>query len=435
MKAMKTRTWILIASHTLLLGAGYGWHRAVGAKAEKAVPMAVEAPVRKVDERKPGSVSTVAGEAHWSGSECRKAWHAVKGSKIPPAELALLRQRILREWAAKDLRPALIAWSDEETLNSSEVSNAIQRAFDGHEEEMLGWIEAGDFGLDSPQLLYALTSRMEDKDPLLLLKLMPKVPEEFQQRVMQGLFGSHSHPGPDREAMDQRIEGIASLPDERLRSLAWQAVLEGMAKRGEERFHEVLGREDLPVEVRSAALGSFAEGLAGAQLPVKALADFRRLSPENRAEIGPSLLEHAKRLSFARPGAVTNALTMLAESGQWDLLEKEGPAAVDHFFKSSKPNPEALGRWALALPEREETSGVFRRAVAPRFRDDPVAGAEWARSLPEGWQRDQALAQLAMTADADHKDAAVRDQAISEITDPAILEELQEWRQTKSVAK
>lgn len=432
---MQKRTLILILSHALLLGAGYGWHRAVSGPGGEVSPAPVESAVVKAPERKPGSVSREAGEAPWSARECRKAWHALKGSQVPPAELAMLRQRILREWAAKDLRPALIAWSDAETLNSSDVSNAIQRAFDGREEEMLGWIKAGDFGLDSPQLLYALASRMEDKDPVLMLKLMPKVPEEFQARVMQNLFGSHSHPGPDPGEMDERIAGIGDLPDERLRSLAWQAVLKGMANRGDSGFHEILAREDLPADARSAALGSFAEALANDALPSKALENFRQLSPADRAEVGPALLEQAERLSFARPSAVTGALAMLAESGQWELLAAKGPEAVDHFFKSSKPNAESVSRWALRLPEREETAGIFRHAVAGQFRDDLSGGAEWARSLPEGWQREQALAQLAITADSHHKDAAVRDEAISEITDPAILEELQEWRRTKAVSK
>ena len=54
--------------------------------------------------------------------------------------------------------------------------------------------------------------------------------------------------------MNKRIAGIASFPDERLQSLASQAALKGMANRGEDRFHDILARHDLPADVRPAAL-------------------------------------------------------------------------------------------------------------------------------------------------------------------------------------
>jgi hypothetical protein len=431
------RISLLIASHALLLAAGFGWHRAVAGRQPGPPPPArQEIPLTtKPVEREPGSVTTVMGEAPWTGAECRKAWHALKGSGIPPAEITALRQRILREWAMRDLRPALIAWSDLETLNATEISNSLQRAFDGHEEEMLEWIKSGDFGLDGSELLFALTNRMTYKNPALLMKLMPGIPEDFQERVLQNLFGSHSHPGPDEAAMNERIAGIAGLPDERLQSLAWQAALKGMANRGEDRFHDILARNDLPADVRPAALKSFAEGIARNAEPAKALEQFRKLSPEDQSAVGPALLDQAKTYSFARPSAVTNALTMLAKSGQWQLLAQSGPEAVEHFFKSSKPNPEAVSRWALQIPARAETAETFRAAIGPRFRQDLLQGAQWARSLPAGWHRDQALAQLAIIAGIHHKDPATRDAAMAEITDPGIQKELREWLQNQPATR
>lgn len=427
------RISLLIASHVLLLAAGYGWHRsAAGRQPAPPPPAWQESPVAaKPVERQPGSVTTVMGEAPWTGGECRKAWHALKGSGIPPAEIAALRQRILREWAMRDLRQALIAWSDLETLRSSDISNSLQRAFDGHEEEMLEWINSGDFGLDGSELLFALSDRMTHQNPSLLMNLMPKIPKEFQEQVLQTLFGSYSHPGPDEAAMNERIAGIAGLPDERLQSLAWQAALKGMANRGEDRFHEILARDNLPADVRPAALVSFAEGLARGQEPVKAMEQFRKLSPEDQIAIGPALLDQAKIHSFARSSAVTNALTMLAESGQGKLLEAKGAEAIEHFFKSSNPNPEAVSRWALQLPASAETAATFRAAISPRFRQDLLQGAEWTRSLPAGWHREQALAQLAMSAGA----TATRDAAIREITDPEIQAELREWLQNQPATK
>ena len=423
---------LLIVTHALVLGGGYGWHRAASASSVSlAAPTAAkEIPVTKPVERKPARVTSVAGAGPWNGRECRRAWYALKGSKIPPAEIASLRKLIIREWAARDLHSALVAWSDAESLNSTEVSNAIQRFFDGHEEEMLNWINAGDFGLDGSELLLALTGRINDRNPALMLKLMTKVPEEFQGRVMAELFGS---PGPDQAAMDERIAGIADLPDERLRSLAWQAALKVMVNGNG--FHGLLDRPEVPADARRAALDSFAEDLANAPLPAKALENFRKLSPQDQAAIGPAILTQAEKLSFARPSAVTNAITMLADSGQWELLAAKGPEAIEKFFKSAKPNPEAVSRWALQLPGRSETVGTFRSTVAARFLGDLGGSVEWVRSLPEGWHREQALAQLVMTANAQPKNAATRDAALGEITDPAILAELREWMRTKGAGK
>ena len=63
--------------------------------------------------------------------------------------------------------------------------------------------------------------------------------------------------------------------------------------------------------------------------------------------------------------------------------------------------------------------------------DLPGWCASTARSLPAGWHRDQALAQLAMTAGA----SGTRDAAMNEITDPAIQAELREWLQNQPLTK
>lgn len=422
-----SRSLLLLITHLLVLAAGYGWHRAATAPNETPPPAPAvrpEPPAPKPVERKPGSVTTLAGEAPWTGSQCRKAWYALRGSNLAPAEIAELRHRILREWAMKDLRSALIAWSDVATLNDCDISNAIQRSFDGHEEELLAWIKAGDFGLDGSAVLLALTFRINHSNPALTLKLVPGVPAEFQERVLQDFFASNRSPGLGKAVMDERLAGIAGLPDERLQALAWQAAFKGLASSGDDQFHENLARTDLPPGVHAAALESFATSLALRNTSIQAIADFHKLSPEDQAAIGPALLAQAETLSFARPAAVTNALTMLAESEQWELLAAKGPAAIDQLCESGKSNPEVLGRWAMQLPQREETAGTFRNALAARFRSDLPGSAAWVHSLPAGWQREQALAQLALTAERTHRDPATRDAALGAVTDPAILADL-----------
>ncbi|MFC7337988.1 hypothetical protein ACFQY0_12420 [Haloferula chungangensis] len=73
------------------------------------------------------------------------------------------------------------------------------------------------------------------------------------------------------------------------------------------------------------------------------------------------------------------------------MVSFRGADAIKKHFKSAKPNPESLARWALRLPARDETQPVFRAAIELRLRADPDATREWAESLPAGWHREQAL--------------------------------------------
>jgi hypothetical protein len=431
---------LLIATHALVLGAGYGWHRATAVPdlPPASTPTSPARPAARPTVREAGSVSDQPGESPWSASECRKAWQALKYAGLSPTELAMLRSKILAEWAAKDLRSALIAWSGLGRPKPGGLWVAggaitsgplIDRGFSfkGHEEELLDWINAGDFGLDSGQLLGILIGR--SMRPELMQKLLPKVPPELQLETMRKVFWTYQNsPEPDRTTMNLRIAEIAKLPDERLRLLAWQAALTGMASRGGEPFFENLDRPDLPPEARRAALERYAGFLAHSQSAAEAATGYNKLMPEDQASIAPALLAEAETLQSigARVSAVTDALTLLVGSGQWELLATKGPAAVDMALKSPSPNPSALSRWALQLPAREETAETFRHAVDAKFRSDLAGSVAWARSLPVGWHREQALAQLAITAGTFHHDAATRDAVLAEVTDPAILTEVRE---------
>lgn len=333
----------------------------------------------------------------------------------------------MNEWLKRDLRTALMAWTDEETLGPN-LSYPLEGMIAGHEEEMLEWILAGDFGLDGKALLDRWAEQAS-RNPDLLLAALPRVPEDCKDGLIARLF----RVGPSREDLDGRIAKIASIPDEGLRVKAWVRVLnmvrdDARLNGREDRFHELLVREDVPAAARRAAAEGYALRLADEREPPKALEAFRKLTPEDQRTVGPKLLEQAASYSSFHPSAVTNALTMLVESGQWELVEGQGPQALDNFFRDLKPEADTVSRWALQLPEREETASIFRHAVAGRFRDDLHAGAEWARSLEDGWQRDQALAQLAISANLNQGDTNLRDQAIGEIQDPDVRQEMETWR-------
>ncbi|WP_035611244.1 hypothetical protein [Haloferula sp. BvORR071] len=425
------RALILAFSHLVLIGGGYLLHRSIAPPARAAAAPA------KSPESKPTPVSSSAadGKPSYSGGEYRKAWRASAGAKLSPQELAQVREKLWNEWLEKDPRSALITLAEEGTISTHTNRRIFGEWFKGREEEMLDWILAGDFGIDGSALLQLWSERVGD-NPDLLLSFLPKLPADSRNSSIKKLFG-----GPvDRTALDNRLARISAMPGERDRELAWNTLLEGVIKSNpinhyEDLFPELMARPDLPPAVREAALGTFSSRLFQNRDSAKALEDFRKLAPEGQSFLVPKLLAASKESAWSYQSGVTNALTMLAEHGDWEIIAKDGADAIEYLYKNGQPNADSVSRWALELPARDETVTTYRRAVAGRFREDLAGGSDWAASLPEGWYRDQAYAQLAMTADAHHKDPAARDQAISAITDPTIRQELEQWRNREAKAR
>lgn len=436
---------LLLLSHAALLGAGYAVHRSFASAAPVAAtpappppppPAPAEPPLKP---REISGVSSVAGEGPWTATECRKAWRALKGAPLPPEQLAVLREMILREWLGKDLRSALIAWSDDGTIPPMAVNMVKTRFLAGHEEELLDSIVAGDFGVDGAEVLRIWNSRVAEKNPGLVLDLAAKIPADFRATLLRSVFTSGLEPA----VLDACIAKAVAMADPKLKEDVWGAILSGTIKyrisysgSGENRVHELLARQDIPEAARALALTTFAECLVSSNRNAAlTLQDYAKLSAADQATVAPHFIDHAGHLSFANPDAVTTAVSALAAQGQWETIAAKGAGAIDKMFSSGKPSPQAVSRWALELPERQECVALYRRAVAARFRDNLTASNEWVASLPEGWHRDQAYAQLAMTADFHHKNAAARDEAIGAIADPAIRQELEQWRATEAKAK
>lgn len=433
---------LLLLSHAALLGAGYAVHRSLAHDAPVAATPAPPPPPPAEPPPKPREitgVSSVAGEGPWTATECRKAWRALKGAPLPPEQLAALREMILREWLGKDLRSALIAWSDDGTIPPMAVNMVKTRFLAGHEEELLDSIVAGDFGTDSAEVLRIWNSRVAEKNPGLVLDLAKKIPAEFRATLLRSVFSSNL----EQDKLDACVAKAVAMGDPKLKEEVWGAILSGTIKyrisysgSGEDLVHELLAREDVPAAARALALRTLAECLVSSNRnAARTLQDYAKLSAADQATVAPLFIDQAASLSFATPDAVTTAVSALAAQGQWETIAAKGPAAIDKMFSSGKPSPQAVSRWALDLPERDETVAVYRRALAARFRDNLTASNEWVASIPEGWHRDQAYAQLAMTADWHHKDAAARDAAIGSIADPAVRQELEQWRTSEAKAK
>ena len=168
----------LAISHLLALGLGYGGHRAWSGNdwQSHAAPSAAAKPESAPGAKTPPlRTAAAAGGQQWSATDCRLAWRALPHSDLPPRELLALRDQLIRQWASRDLRAALIAWSDANSP-TFDLGPRFGKLVIGREEEMLDWIKSGDFGADGPEYLRMLLSETKDRNPDLLHQLRPKLP-------------------------------------------------------------------------------------------------------------------------------------------------------------------------------------------------------------------------------------------------------------------
>ena len=223
---------------------------------------------------------------------------------------------------------------------------------------------------------------------------------------------------------------IARLPDERLQSLAWQAVLKGMANRGETVFTKSSTATTSRLMSARQRWFRLPKASPAARSPPRRWsnsANCRRWINRRSAR----LLDQAKAPQF-RPLDGGDQRTHHAggkRSGK--IARSQGAEAIEHFFKSSKPNPEAVSRWALQLPAsaerrphsaRQSARGSTR--ISCRVPNGPAHCPQVGTGIRRwpSWQSPPAPPPPAMRRSA-------------EITDPAIQAELREWLQNQPQTK
>lgn len=385
---------LLIVTHALLVGGGYLWHRT----SKSPGGLDSGSPARTLPARAQGRTSaeaeSVSMPGGWSASDYRLAWRELARQKLPPAELAELRNRILEGWAEKDLHSALIAMSDRGRLNGNDLQRLSKSLIVARRHELLDWILAGDFGLDGKELLGFWTSCVAPADPSLLLASLDRIPGDCRDLLLSSWVDATLR-SKDAGGIPGAAANIEKLPGEADRSEAWTALLGQLSWKKEDAFFDMLSRSKLTPEDRGKVLQGLVDSFwvwAGSE--AESRKRFARLSPEDQSASGSLLLDTADKAAWASPTQVSASLSMLADSGQWDLLRQRGEESLDKMLKSDRINLEAASRWALTLPEGEATAPLFRKTVAARLAADPVAGAAWVESLPEGWHRTQAETEL-----------------------------------------
>ncbi len=127
-------------------------------------------------------------------------------------------------------------------------------------------------------------------------------------------------------------------------------------------------------------------------------------------------------------GSLTTAIDLAMEAGEWALLAEKAPERLR--WHANNTDPVKLAEWAMDLPEREETVELFHRAVDRYIGDDLPRARGWLEEMEPGdWHRERGLAEYSQQALRRHQDPEASRWALDQITDPALKQTAEGWRQ------
>ena len=128
-----------------------------------------------------------------------------------------------------------------------------------------------------------------------------------------------------------------------------------------------------------------------------------------------------------QPENVLGLLDLFIEEEAWPRLED--PETLRQIQQLARAGDAlTIAEWAVTLPIRPETTGLFRRSVEPFFREDWVAARDWIDALPPGTWRDRALAGYSQVALHDHNDPQASRRALQQISDSDLRAEAESRR-------
>ena len=124
---------------------------------------------------------------------------------------------------------------------------------------------------------------------------------------------------------------------------------------------------------------------------------------------------------------VLGLLDLFIEEEAWSRLEN--PETLRQIQQLARAGDALIvAEWAVTLPIRPETTGLFHRSVETYFREDRVAARDWIDAFPPGNWRDRALAGYSQVALHDHNDPQASRRALQQIADADLRTEAETWR-------
>lgn len=358
----------------------------------------------------------------FTARECQAAWEAIGKRNLTKDERCTLQQQVLMRWAEVDPEAALKAalespWDSQGTQQV--LLGSFHQYFSNNPVEAWDLIRSGRLGVGADLVKVSWAYAAGRENPGLVLSYIGEMPPSQITGVMQSLATYVRNDPEKREAF---INRLCEFPEDQ-RFTDWIKRLAPMLSAGEtsSSLRDKLAAAETP-QRKTLYLHQFGQSLKDADMAT-IRSEWSQLPQDAKERAARAITLHTDPQGAKNtPGL----FTMLAEVSQWDFMNTE-KWRLGRYAQTPEKKEE-LAKWALTLPEHSGSQEIFHRAVEPYIRADMDKAGDWIETLPKGWQRDRALAELSQQAIYRKGHTELSDWALGQISDPKLKADATKWR-------
>lgn len=421
-----------IASHAAALAAGIALAAALARKpADSPSNSSTNSPAaHETRSSRPDRETSKIGTLQ--SDDYRRAWAALASKEHTLLERRGLQIQLLERWAEVDLEGALQAamaeaWDNDYNPGFSVLGTAghpligaFAKAFADRPLDAWELINSGKFGVGAHILREQWVTRVAAKDGVLLISMLAEVPPSMREfAINRAVEEAKTRP----EVLQAILAKLLALPpgdeSEKWLKLAAANLPDGgdpVALR--EQWLNSQGGSS-----RTLALMSWGASLRRAD-EATLLKEWENIPEDQRGEAAKAMLSPMDYESKA----LTTAIDLAMQAGEWDYLAAKAPEQLR--WHAHHADPVTLADWAMDLPERPETVELFHRAVDRYIGEDLPRAKGWLEEMEPGdWHRERGLAEYSQQALRRHQDPEASRWALDRITDPALKQAAEGWRQ------
>lgn len=421
-----------IVSHAAALVVGIALAAAVAnMPADSPSNSSSESPAsRETRSSRPGQETPKIGSLR--SEDYRRAWAAVASKELSILDRRSLQMELLERWAEVDLEGALHAamaeaWDNDYNPGFSVLGTAghpligaFAKAFAERPLDAWELINSGKFGVGAHILREQWVTSVAAKDGVLLISMLAEVPPGMREfAINRAMDGAKTRP----EVLQAILAKLLALPPgeegESWLKLAASNLPDGgdpVALR-----EQWLNSQEGPST--TLALMSWGASLRRADAATL-LKEWEGIPEARRGEAAKAMLSPMNYESKA----LTTAIDLAMQAGEWEYLAAKAPEQLRWHARHA--DPVTLAEWAMDLPERPETVELFHRGVDRYIGDDLPRAKGWLEEMEPGdWHRERGLAEYSQQALRRHQDPEASRWALDQITDPALKQAAEGWRQ------
>ena len=358
----------------------------------------------------------------FTAKECQAAWDAIGKRNLTRQERLNYQRQVLLMWAEVDPEAALkaaLASPWDEQGSQGQLLGAFHGYFSKQPVESWDLLKSGKLGLGSSLVMMQWAYSVAPEHPALVMGYFNEFPDARKTGLLQNIAMNVRN---DPQKRDEFMEKVAEL-EESKQFNAWAKMLaESFAgMESTETLREKFLGADSP---QKTTLYLHMLGYSLKDADMSAIRDeWAKMPPEMQGRAARAFALHSD------PNGTKNTpglFDMLVKTNEWDFMNTEKWRLGR--YANTPERKEDLAKWALTLPETSGSQEIFHRAVEPFINLDINRAGDWIETLPKGWQRDRALAELSQRSLWAKKNTELSDWALSEISDPKLKADATKWR-------